>query len=104
MRVTREQWEILYRYQPADTIEKRHVYAMRANNKPEEHSIMAQREFQIRIECYDGEEFAECFTTKKEALKAYERRLQQSEYDCMIELLEVLAQDTIIGTNSSGSL
>jgi len=27
MRVTREQWEILYRYQAADTIEKRHVYA-----------------------------------------------------------------------------
>ena len=67
---------------------------------------MAQREFQNRIECYDGEEFAECFTTKKkkEALEAYVRRLQQSEYDCMIELLEVLAQDTIIGTNSSDSL
>lgn len=25
--VTREQWEILYRYQNADTIEKRHLYA-----------------------------------------------------------------------------
>ena len=41
---------------------------------------------------------------KKEALKAYERRLQQSEYDCMIELIEVLAQHTIIETNSSDGL
>ena len=65
---------------------------------------MVQREFQIRIECYDGEEFAECFTTKKEALEAYHRRLEQSEYDCMIELIEVLAQHTIVGTNSSDSL
>ena len=30
MRVTREQWEILYRYQSADTVEKRHVYAWKA--------------------------------------------------------------------------
>lgn len=30
MRVTREQWEILYRYQSADTIEERHVYAWKA--------------------------------------------------------------------------
>ena len=28
--VTREQWEILYRYQNADTIEKRHLYAWKA--------------------------------------------------------------------------
>lgn len=65
---------------------------------------MAQREFQVRIECYDGEEFAECFTTKEEALEAYHRRLERSEYDCMIELIEVLAQHTIIGTNSSDGL
>ena len=30
MRVTREQWEMLYRYQSADTIEARHVYAWNA--------------------------------------------------------------------------
>jgi hypothetical protein len=30
MQVTREQWEMLYRYQSADTIEKRHVYAWKA--------------------------------------------------------------------------
>ena len=30
MQVTREQWEILYRYQSADTVEKRHVYAWKA--------------------------------------------------------------------------
>ena len=77
---------------------------MNANRKPEGEHTMAQREFQIRIECYDGEEFAECFTTKKEALKAYQRRLQQSEYDCVIELIEVLAQHTISGTNSSDGL
>ena len=77
---------------------------MNANRKPEGEHTMTQREFQIRIACYDGEEFAECFTTKKEALKAYQRRLQQSEYDCVIELIEVLAQHTISGTNSSDGL
>ena len=30
MRVTREQWEILYKYQSAKTIEERHVYAWKA--------------------------------------------------------------------------
>ena len=30
MRVTREQWEILYRYQEAEAIESRHVYAWKA--------------------------------------------------------------------------
>ena len=30
MRVTQEKWEILYRYQSADTVEKRHVYAWKA--------------------------------------------------------------------------
>ena len=30
MQVSREQWEILYRYQSAETIEERHVYAWKA--------------------------------------------------------------------------
>ena len=65
---------------------------------------MAQREFQIRITDDTGEEFINCFTDKKDALKAYQQQIQQTEYSCEIELLEVLAQHTIVETNSSANL
>ena len=94
--VTREQWEMLYRYQPADTIEKDMCTPCARTTNQRSTASWHNENFKSESNATTAKNLQSALQQKKkEALKAYERRLQQSEYDCMIELLEVLAQDTI---------
>lgn len=63
--------------------------------------MTGRREFQVRITDIYGEEECNCFATYEEALTVYNDRIDKgAEIACEIELIEVLAQHTIVETNS----
>ena len=65
---------------------------------------MAQRNFKSESDATTAKNLQSALRQRRSVGKAYHRRLEQPEYDCMVELIEVLAQHTIIGTNSSDGL
>lgn len=68
-----------------------------------------RREFQIRIVADDGEEECLCYTTKREARRAYREtrlryRREQPDAYFEFELIEVLEQDALKGERPNMNL